>query len=49
MFEKIKERMKEVNVDELTFEELLIFVKIETTIAEYENILSMNGKNMEEK
>lgn len=49
MFEKITEKLDKVNIDDLTFEELLIYVKIKKTIAEYQSIIDMNSKIMEEK
>lgn len=48
MFEKIKEKLDKVDIDELTFEELLIYVKIKKTIAEYNSIVDINKKIMEE-
>jgi hypothetical protein len=48
MFEKIKEKLDKVDIDELAFEELLIYVKIKKTIAEYNSIVDINKKIMEE-
>ena len=48
MFEKIKKKLENVNIDKLTFEELLIYVKIKKIIAEYNAIVEINNKNMED-